>query len=77
MAGTVAGGKRAALKNLEGDPDFYRRIGSIGGRNGHTGGFASSIECKCRLYIKPHSHARCAGKKGGAKSKRTKKLVEA
>lgn len=39
--------------------DFYKRIGQIGGRNGHTGGFAANPEL-----------ARIAGRKGGAKSRR-------
>ena len=62
MAGTVAGGKKAAAKNLAKDPDFYRRIGKVGGSNGNTGGFAASREL-----------ARIAGAKGGRISRRTKK----
>jgi general stress protein YciG len=62
MAGTVEGGKKASLKNkqLHGE-DFYKRIGHIGGKNGHTGGFASNPEL-----------AREAGRKGGKKSRRGK-----
>lgn len=41
MAGTKAGGQLAAAKNLAKDPDFYKKIGSKGGSNGTTGGFAS------------------------------------
>lgn len=59
MAGTQAGGKLAAMKNLKNDPDFYRRIGAIGGRNGNTGGFAADREL-----------ARRAGAKGGRISRR-------
>ena len=62
MAGTVAGGKKAAAKNLAKDPDFYRRIGKVGGSNGNTGGFAANREL-----------ARIAGAKGGRISRRTKK----
>lgn len=62
MAGTVEGGKKAALKNLANDPNFYRRIGSIGGKNGTTGGFAANREL-----------ARIAGAKGGRISRRKKK----
>ena len=60
MAGTKAGGQRAAetTKRLHGE-DFYARIGRIGGLNGHTGGFASNPEL-----------AREAGRKGGLKSSR-------
>ena len=61
MAGTKDGGKKAAKTNKElyGE-DFYKRIGSKGGRNGHTGGFA----CNPAL-------AREAGKIGGLLSRRS------
>jgi general stress protein YciG len=59
MSGTITGGKKAAAKNIKNDPDFYRKIGRIGGRNGHTGGFASNPEL-----------ARRAGAIGGRKSSR-------
>lgn len=60
MSGTKIGGKKAAMKNLTlHGADFYKRIGSIGGKNGHTGGFASNREL-----------AREAGRKGGKVSKR-------
>jgi hypothetical protein len=69
MAGTKLGGMRAAATNKKkyGD-DFYSRIGGKGGRNGHTGGFASN-----------HELARIAGRKGGLKSRRgaSKKFQEA
>lgn len=61
MAGTKAGGIKAAETNLRRDPNFYARIGSIGGKNGHTGGFAANPEL-----------AREAGRKGGRISKRGK-----
>ena len=64
MAGTKAGGLKAAQKNMANDPDFYRRIGSIGGKNGNTGGSAADREL-----------ARRAGAKGGRVSKRGKKKV--
>lgn len=60
MAGTKAGGQKAAATNLERHgKDFYREIGAKGGRNGHTGGFASNPEL-----------ARIAGARGGRISKR-------
>ena len=62
MAGTKAGGLKAAQKNLQKDPSFYAKIGAKGGRNGHTGGFAANPEL-----------ARIAGAKGGRISRRTKK----
>ena len=60
MPGTKAGGRKAARTNKElyGDK-FYQEIGRKGGRNGHTGGFASNLEL-----------ARTAGAKGGRISKR-------
>jgi len=59
MAGTKLGGQKAAMKNLAKDPDFYKRIGAKGGRNGNTGGFAANPEL-----------AREAGAKGGRISRR-------
>lgn len=60
MAGTKAGGKKAAATNIERHgKNFYREIGAKGGRNGHTGGFASNPEL-----------AKIAGAKGGRISKR-------
>ena len=61
MAGTVAGGKKAAAKNLSKDPNFYAKIGAKGGKNGRTGGFAANPEL-----------ARIAGAKGGRISRRRK-----
>jgi hypothetical protein len=60
MAGTMLGGQKASVKNLARDPNFYRKIGRIGGRNGHTGGFAANREL-----------ARIAGAKGGRISRRS------
>lgn len=60
MAGTKAGGKKAAETNkkLHG-ANFYAEIGRKGGHNGHTGGFASNPEL-----------AKIAGAKGGKMSSR-------
>lgn len=56
MAGTKAGGKKAAVTNYERHgADFYRTIGARGGASGHTGGFAANPEL-----------ARIAGARGGA-----------
>lgn len=62
MTGTKAGGLKTAATNkkLHGD-DFYARIGAKGGRNGHTGGFASM----------PHWKVAECGRKGGHISRRT------
>lgn len=62
MAGTKAGGIKARNTNYERHgEDFYRNIGSRGGKNGHTGGFAAN-----------HELAKIAGAKGGKISKRGK-----
>ncbi len=62
MPGTKAGGLKAAQKNLERHgKDFYARIGAVGGKKGHTGGFAANREL-----------AREAGRKGGLISRRRK-----
>lgn len=63
MAGTIDGGKAAAATNKRkyGD-NFYATIGAIGGKKGTTGGFYANREL-----------AREAGRKGGLKSRRTKR----
>lgn len=64
MAGTKEGGKKASItiKEIHGE-DFYKRIGSKGGKSGDPSkrGFASNPEL-----------AREAGRKGGTKSRRGK-----
>ncbi|MCA9325073.1 hypothetical protein KDA23_03355 [Candidatus Saccharibacteria bacterium] len=63
MAGTQAGGKAAATTNkTKYGKDFYARIGAMGGKKGHTGGFYANREL-----------AREAGARGGRVSRRTKK----
>jgi len=60
MSGTPSGGKNAAKTNVAlYGRDFYKRIGAIGGKNGHTGGFAANRELASR-----------AGTIGGLKSRR-------
>lgn len=60
MAGTKAGGMKAAATNKERHGEnFYSDIGRKGGRNGHTGGFAANPEL-----------ARIAGAIGSRKSRR-------
>ncbi len=65
MAGTKAGGLKAAAKNLQKDPNFYAKIGRKGGQNGKTDGFAATPAL-----------ARIAGAKGGRISRRTKKATD-
>ena len=59
MGGTKAGGQLAAAKNKAKDPDFYKRIGAIGGKKGRTGGFYANRELAAE-----------AGRKGGLTSRR-------
>lgn len=62
MAGTKAGGQKAAATNkTKYGKDFYARIGKMGGQLGHTGGFYADREL-----------ARKAGQMGGRISRRTK-----
>lgn len=64
MAGTKQGGKAAANTNIRKyGPDFYRKIGAMGGKKGTTGGFFANREL-----------ARTAGAKGGRISRRGKNL---
>ena len=65
MAGTKAGGQKAAATNkaLHGS-DFYAKLGAIGGKKGRTGGFAANPAL-----------ARIAGAKGGRISRRGKKIT--
>lgn len=62
MAGTVAGGRKAAATNKKRHgADFYKRLGRMGGVKGHTGGFAANP-----------ARAKAAGIKGGMISSRAK-----
>lgn len=70
MAGTAIGGLKAKEKNLANDPDFYKRIGSIGGKRGTTGGFRSGKVGKDGLT--GFERARIAGALGGRISRRKK-----
>ena len=71
MSGTIAGGIKARDKNLARDPDWYKKIGAKGGKNGTTGGFACQLQGKDGLTGK--ERARYVGQKGGRISRRTKK----
>lgn len=63
MTGTKIGALKARDKIKAKDPDFYKKIGKIGGQNSFTGGFAANPEL-----------ARIAGSKGGKISRRNKRL---
>lgn len=64
MAGTKEGGMKAKEKNLAKDPEYYSKLGRVGGKAtsrdiGKPKGFAANPELASR-----------AGKKGGATSSR-------
>jgi uncharacterized protein len=60
MAGTKAGGQKAAATNKSKyGKDFYAKIGKVGGQMGHTGGFYADRDL-----------ARKAGQRGGRISRR-------
>lgn len=77
MAGTKIGGMRAAATNkAKHGKGFYARIGQMGGKNGHTGGFAyANPVCECDLFEERHKKARCAGVRGGRISRRRPSTV--
>lgn len=76
MAGTKAGGQKAAATNrAKHGTDFYAKIGAKGGAAGTTGGFAAHVPCNCDLIEGLHEKQRCSGKKGGLKSRIPKKAV--
>lgn len=72
MAGTKIGGKAAAARNkTKYGADFYARIGSLGGKIGRTGGFASD---KVGIDgLTGRQRAAIAGSVGGRISRRTKR----
>lgn len=72
MAGTAKGGQQAAATNKKKyGPEFYARIGAMGGQKGRTGGFASNAKGKDGLTGR--ERAARAGALGGRISRRTKK----
>lgn len=63
MAGTKIGGAKAAATNkARYGEDFYTHIGSLGGKNGHTGGFSYG------------DNAKKFGAKGGKLSRRSRPI---
>lgn len=69
MAGTIEGGRAAALTNKQvyGE-DFYAKIGAVGGSRSTTGGFASNKKGPDGLTGR--ERAAVAGAVGGRKSRR-------
>lgn len=63
MAGNREGGLKATITNKKNDPDFYRKIGKMGGEKSRGGGWANNPEL-----------ARIAGAKGGKVSRRGKSV---
>lgn len=73
MAGNKEGGRKAAATNKKKyGNDFYRDIGSKGGKNGHTGGFAYDKRTWWEKLLRRPKAAAIAGAKGGHNSKRRK-----
>lgn len=73
MAGTVEGGRQAAETNKANHgADFYKRIGALGGKNGHTGGFASNLVGPDGLTGR--ERAAKVGVLGGRKSRKRKPM---
>ena len=72
MSGTTQSCKKAVktIKRRHGE-DFYKRIGSMGGKSSTTGGFASDKIGKDGLT--GLERAKLVGTKGGRKSKRKPK----
>lgn len=62
MGGTKEGGQLAKQKNLAKDPDFYHKIGALGGK----------MPCVGNGGFRNADLAKRAGKLGGAKSRRGK-----
>lgn len=72
MAGNKEGGMKARTYNyLVYGPDFYKRIGALGGRASRTGGFASNLVGQDGLTGR--QRAAIVGAIGGRKSKRRPK----
>ena len=71
MPGTKIGGAKACATNKKKfGPDFYERIGAMGGKKGKTGGFASDVVGVDGLTGR--ERASTVGRKGGLKSRRGK-----
>lgn len=73
MSGTVAGGLKAKKTIIERHgSDWYRKIGRIGGRNGHVKGFAVNPE----LAKRAGSIGGKLSKRGPAKKKKEENVQE-
>jgi uncharacterized protein len=75
MPGTKAGGAKARETNRKRyGKEFYAKIGSVGGRKGNTGGFASDVIGKDGLTGR--QRAAIAGASGGRISRRPKSATK-
>lgn len=73
MGGTKEGGIRARNENKRKyGEDYYQKLGALGGKNGHTGGFADVAAGQDGLTGK--ERAAIAGAKGGRISRRKKQV---
>lgn len=68
MPGNRVGGLKTARKNLAKDPDFYRKLGKLGGKKSRGGGFAYVDEDGNEIG---KVRAAVYGKIGGTKSRRS------
>jgi len=77
MAGTKAGGRKAAETNKKKyGSDFYARIGREGGANGNTGGFAAGEEGRARARKYGAIGGRISRRTGSTKSKTARKAAQ-
>lgn len=65
MSATPEGNRKAIKATLSRNPDHFREIGAIGGRNGNTGGF-----------YKDKKRAQRSGRIGGTIGKINHKYIE-
>ena len=72
--GTKESAKKATQTLLERDPDYFKRLGALGGRKSRGGGFAYDGRTKLqKLLRRPtvgQKKAKTAGAKGGSISRR-------
>lgn len=76
MSGNKSGGAKTAATLKERDPDYYKRIGSIGGKaKNPKKGFGSDDRTVLDKILLKRKRAALAGKRGGAISRRGKQTV--
>ena len=78
MAGTTAGGAKTRETNIRKyGEDYYRNIGSMGGKARFPGkGFGTDNRNFLEKLLGKPTRAQLAGRKGGSMSKRTKTIKE-